>query len=146
MWKVGVDIHSFKKCYPIHLLLFQEKNRFPHLIGLVVGDQLINRSSFGDLQENGLGLLPALCHSRAHVAEVAGAGALALAAAIHPDACRHALGARVQEAGDVSRVGQRPGLLVALFWFFRRWVTWIEERKGENFITFLTQDQEEIYS
>lgn len=66
-----------------------------HLIGLIVGHQFIDGSSLGDLQQDGLGLLPPLCRPRAHVAEVTGARALALAGAVHADAGCHALCTRV---------------------------------------------------
>ena len=85
-----------------------------HLVGLVVGHQFEDGRSLGDLQQDGFGLLPPLAHPRAHVAEVTGAWALALAVAVHTHAGRHALRTRVQQTGDVRRVGQRPGLLVTL--------------------------------
>lgn len=85
-----------------------------HLIGLVVGHQLVDGRGLCDAQKHRFRLLPPLRCSGAHVAEVAGARALALAAAFHAHAGCHALGARVQQAGDVGWVGQRPGLLVPL--------------------------------
>lgn len=93
------------------------------LIGLIVGHQLVDGCSFGYLQQDGLWLLPALHCSRAHVTEVTGARTLALAGAVHADASCHALCTCVQQTGDVCRVGERSGLLVALLWLLRRWVT-----------------------
>lgn len=85
-----------------------------HLIGLVIGHQLVDGCGFRDPQEHGFRLLPPLRSSGAHVAEVAGAWALAMAGAFHADPGRHALGTGVQQTGDVGRVGQSPGLFVPL--------------------------------
>lgn len=85
-----------------------------NLVGLIVGHQLVDGRGLGDLQQDGLGLLSPLRRPRAHVAEVTGARTLALAGAVHADAGCHALRTRVQQTGDVCRVGQRSGLLVAL--------------------------------
>lgn len=85
-----------------------------HLVGLIVGHQFIDGCGLGDLQQDRLGLLPPLRCSRAHVTEVAGPRALALAGAVHTDAGSHALCTRVQQTGNVCGVGQRPRLLVAL--------------------------------
>lgn len=95
---------------------YQGEVRSPstHLVGLVIGHQLVDGRGLGDLKQDGLGLLPALRRPRTHVTQVAGARALALTGAVHAHAGRHALGARVQQAGDVGRVGERPRLFVAL--------------------------------
>lgn len=85
-----------------------------YLVRLIVGHQFIDRCRLGNLQQDGLGLLPPLCRPWAHVTQVAGAWTLALAGTVHADASRHPLCPCVQETGDVSRVRQRPGLLVAL--------------------------------
>lgn len=94
--------------------LGEERRLSTHLVGLVVGHQLVDGRGLGDLQQDGLRLLPALRRPRAHVTQVTGARALALTGAVHAHAGRHAFGARVQQAGDVGRVGERPRLLVAL--------------------------------
>lgn len=85
-----------------------------HLVGFIVGHQFIDGCCLGDLQQDRLRLLASSRSPGAHVAEVAGARTLALAGAVHPDTGCHALGACVQETSDVCRIGQRPGLLVAL--------------------------------
>lgn len=94
-----------------------------HLVGLVVGHQFVDGRGLGDLQEHGLRLLPPLGRSGAHVAQVAGARALALAGAFHAHPRRHALGTSVQQTGDVGRVGQGPGLFVPLLRLLRGGVT-----------------------
>lgn len=76
-----------------------------NLVGLIVGHQFIDGCGLGDLQQDRLGLLPPLRRPRAHVAEVTGTGALALAGAVHADAGCHALRTGVQQTGDVCRVG-----------------------------------------
>lgn len=99
-WTRGADDTTYVTC--------------THLIGLVVRHQLVDGRGLCDPQEHGFRLLPPLRRSGAHVAEVAGARALALAGAFHADPGRHALGASVQQTGDVCRVGQSPGLFVPL--------------------------------
>lgn len=81
------------------------QRRRANLVGLVVGHQLVDGGGLGDLQQDGLRLLPALRRPGAHVTQVTGAGALALTGAVHADAGCHALGPRVQQAGDVGGVG-----------------------------------------
>ena len=88
-----------------------EQNGSSHLVSLVIGDELVDGRGLGDVEQD---RLSGTCGPRAHVAEVAGQRALALAAAVHAHPRRHALGTRVQQAGNVGRVGERAGLLVAL--------------------------------
>lgn len=96
------------------LLLSHIRWTHTHLVGLVVGHQFVDGRRLGDLQQHRLRLLPPAGRPRAHVAQVAGARALALAGTFHTHAGRHALGSRVQQTGNVCWVGQRPRLFVAL--------------------------------
>lgn len=118
-----------EKSHQCEMSKIHTHKRKAHLIGLIVGHQLVDGSSLGDFQEDGFGLLPALRRSWAHVAEVAGAGALTLAAAVHSDAGGHTFSACIQQAGYVGRIGESPGLFVSLFWLLWRRVTCIWESK-----------------
>lgn len=102
---------NYEQFYTVSYL---DNKHIANLVGLIVGHQLVDGCSLGDLQQHRFGLLPSLRYSRTHVAQVAGAGTLTLAGAVHADACSHSLCTCVQETGNVCRVGQRPRLLVTL--------------------------------
>lgn len=78
------------------------------------------------------------------MAEVAGQRALALAAAVHAHPRRHALGTRVQQAGDVGRVGERARLLVTLLRLVRGRVPWKAAGEREERGTGEGREQGEI--
>lgn len=82
-----------------------------YLVGLVAVDQFVDWRGFSDIEQH---RFCRTCRPRAHVAEVAGQRALALAAAVHAHPRRHALGTRVQQAGNVCWVSKRAWLFVPL--------------------------------
>jgi len=64
------------------------------------------------------------------MAEWAGGGAAPTALALHPHASRHALGARLGEAGDVLGEGEHLGVPLTLLRLVRGGVAW--GRGGEK--------------
>lgn len=98
----------------------------PHPLGLVVGDQLVDGGRLGDLEQDGLSWRVG---AGGDVAEGAGRGAAPTALALHPHAGRHALGARLGEAGDVLGEGEHLGVPLTLLRLVRGGVAW---RRGEK--------------
>lgn len=101
---------TMPSCHP-SCPLHHPQRAAPHPLGLVVGDQLVEGGCFGDLQQDGLGWHVG---ARGDVAEWAGGGAAPAALALHPHTGRHALGARLGEAGDVLGECQHLGVPLPL--------------------------------
>lgn len=94
---------------------------YRYLVGVVAVDQIVDWRGFRDVEQH---RLCRTCRPRAHVAEVTGQRALALTAAVHAHPCRHALGTRVQQAGNVCWVSERAWFFVPLLRLVWRRVSW----------------------